>query len=80
MFAYSFPTATHPVIPTATDLGKVPLDGNAKHMIFFGINFSRSSVRILNVDEMTVFPMRREYPLKAAHEKRTKTPTTFLSL
>jgi NADH-quinone oxidoreductase subunit C len=33
---------------------------------FFGIVFEGhpNLVRILNVDEMTVFPMRREYPLE----------------
>jgi NADH-quinone oxidoreductase subunit C len=38
---------------------------------FYGVNFigHPNLKRILNVDEMDYFPMRKEYPLKTRHEK-----------
>ena len=37
-----------------------------KHYDFFGINFvgHPNLIRILNVDEMDYFPMRKEFPLE----------------
>ena len=55
-----------PVIPTATDLWEGANWMERETYDFFGINFQGhpNLVRILNVDDMTVFPMRREYPLE----------------
>ncbi len=55
-----------PKIPTATTLWEGANWMERETYDFFGINFvgHPNLVRILNVDEMTVFPMRREYPLE----------------
>ena len=58
-------TAT-PNIPTATTLWEGANWMERETFDFFGINFTGhpNLVRILNVDDMTVFPMRREYQLE----------------
>ncbi|MEO8794117.1 MAG: NADH-quinone oxidoreductase subunit C [Daejeonella sp.] len=55
-----------PAIPTATNLWEGANWMERETYDFFGVNFEGhpNLVRILNVDEMTVFPMRREYPLE----------------
>ncbi len=55
-----------PNIPTATTLWEGANWMERETYDFFGIIFEGhpNLVRILNVDEMTVFPMRREYPLE----------------
>ncbi len=55
-----------PKIPTATTLWEGANWMERETYDFFGINFvgHPNLVRILNVDEMTAFPMRREYPLE----------------
>lgn len=55
-----------PVIPTATDLWNGANWMERETYDFFGVSFEGhpNLTRILNVDEMTVFPMRREYPLE----------------
>ncbi|SKB67667.1 NADH-quinone oxidoreductase subunit C [Daejeonella lutea] len=55
-----------PRIPTATSLWEGANWMERETYDFFGVNFEGhpNLVRILNVDEMTVFPMRREYPLE----------------
>lgn len=55
-----------PVIPTATNLWEGANWMERETYDFFGIIFEGhpNLVRILNVDDMTVFPMRREYPLE----------------
>lgn len=55
-----------PRIPTATTLWEGANWMERETYDFFGIIFEGhpNLVRILNVDEMTVFPMRREYPLE----------------
>ena len=61
-----FLNGDNPVIPTATDLWEGANWMERETYDFFGINFQGhpNLVRILNVDDMTVFPMRREYPLE----------------
>ena len=55
-----------PHIPSATTLWEGANWMERETYDFFGIIFDGhpNLVRILNVDEMTVFPMRREYPLE----------------
>lgn len=55
-----------PNIPTATNLWEGANWMERETYDFFGINFEGhpNLVRILNVDDMTVFPMRREHPLE----------------
>lgn len=55
-----------PKIPSATILWEGANWMERETYDFFGIIFEGhpNLVRILNVDEMTVFPMRREYPLE----------------
>lgn len=55
-----------PKVPTATTLWEGANWMERETYDFFGIIFEGhpNLVRILNVDEMTVFPMRREYPLE----------------
>jgi NADH-quinone oxidoreductase subunit C len=57
---------TNPDIPTATNLWEGANWMERETYDFFGINFKGhpNLVRILNVDDMTVFPMRKEYPLE----------------
>jgi NADH-quinone oxidoreductase subunit C len=53
-------------IPTATVLWEGANWMERETYDFFGVNFTGHPDlrRILNVDDMTVFPMRREYPLE----------------
>ncbi len=55
-----------PEIPTATDLWPAANWMERETYDFFGIRFKGhpNLVRILNVDEMDIFPMRKEYPLE----------------
>ena len=55
-----------PIIPSATQLWEGANWMERETYDFFGIIFQGhpNLVRILNVDEMTVFPMRKEYPLE----------------
>jgi NADH-quinone oxidoreductase subunit C len=55
-----------PKIPTSTNLWEGANWMERETYDFFGINFEGhpNLVRILNVDDMTVFPMRREHPLE----------------
>lgn len=57
---------THPEIPTATDIWPGANWMERETYDFFGIRFKGhpNLVRILNVDEMDIFPMRKEYPLE----------------
>ncbi len=61
-----FLEAVNPKIPTATTLWEGANWMERETYDFFGVIFEGhpNLVRILNVDEMTVFPMRREYPLE----------------
>ena len=61
-----FLNGDNPVIPTATDLWQGANWMERETYDFFGVIFEGhpNLVRILNVDDMTVFPMRREYPLE----------------
>ena len=61
-----FLDGANPVIPTATTLWEGANWMERETYDFFGIIFEGhpNLVRILNVDDMTVFPMRREYPLE----------------
>lgn len=56
----------NPTIPTAATLWQGANWMERETYDYFGIRFEGhpNLVRILNVDEMTVFPMRREYPLE----------------
>lgn len=55
-----------PRIPTATNLWEGANWMERETFDFFGVVFEGhpNLVRILNVDDMDVFPMRREYPLE----------------
>lgn len=55
-----------PEIPTATDLWDGANWMERESYDFFGIRFKGhpNLVRILNVDEMDIFPLRKEYPLE----------------
>lgn len=55
-----------PVIPSATDIWPTANWMERETYDFFGIHFDDhpNLKRILNVDEMTDFPMRKEYPLE----------------
>ena len=61
-----FMDINEPKIPSATSLWEGANWMERETYDFFGIIFEGhpNLVRILNVDEMTVFPMRREYPLE----------------
>ncbi len=61
-----FLSATNPSIPTATTLWQGANWMERETYDFFGVQFEGHPDlrRILNVDEMTVFPMRKEYPLE----------------
>jgi NADH-quinone oxidoreductase subunit C len=55
-----------PEIPTATDLWPGANWMERETYDFFGVRFKGhpNLKRILNVDEMDIFPMRKEYPLE----------------
>ena len=55
-----------PSIPTATNLWEGANWMERETYDFFGVNFvgHPNLKRILNMDDMTVFPMRKEYPLE----------------
>lgn len=57
---------TKPEIATATDLWPGANWMERETYDFFGVRFKGhpNLVRILNVDEMDIFPMRKEYPLE----------------
>ena len=61
-----FITTANPNIPTATTLWEGANWMERETFDFFGVNFTGhpNLVRILNVDDMTVFPMRKEYQLE----------------
>jgi NADH-quinone oxidoreductase subunit C len=61
-----FIDGSNPLIPTATTLWEGANWMERETYDFFGVIFEGhpNLVRILNVDEMTVFPMRREYSLE----------------
>jgi NADH-quinone oxidoreductase subunit C len=61
-----FLDTTNPTIPTATSLWEGANWMERETYDFFGIIFQGhpNLQRILNVDDMTVFPMRKEYPLE----------------
>ena len=56
----------HPEIPTATDLWPAANWMERETYDFYGIKYigHPNLKRILNVDEMDIFPMRKEYPLE----------------
>lgn len=57
---------THPEIPTATDLWPGANWMERETYDFYGVKFKGhpNLKRILNVDEMDIFPLRKEYPLE----------------
>jgi NADH-quinone oxidoreductase subunit C len=61
-----FVAVSDPTIPSATELWNGANWMERETFDFFGIQFTGHPDlrRILNVDDMTVFPMRREYPLE----------------
>ena len=61
-----FVPVSNPVVPTATELWSGANWMERETFDFFGIQFSGHPDlrRILNVDDMPVFPMRREYALE----------------
>ena len=65
-----------PEIPTATDLWPSANWMERETYDFFGVKFKGhpNLKRILNVDEMDIFPLRKEYPLEDAtrHDKEDK--------
>ncbi|WP_207421947.1 NADH-quinone oxidoreductase subunit C [Desertivirga brevis] len=56
----------NPSIPTASNLWEGANWMERETYDFFGVNFEGhpNLVRILNVDDMTAFPMRKEFPLE----------------
>ncbi len=56
----------HPEIPTATDIWLGANWMERETYDFFGIRFKGhpNLKRILNMDEMDIFPLRKEYPLE----------------
>ena len=61
-----FLSAANPSIPTATTLWQGANWMERETFDFYGVQFEGHPdlCRILNVDDMTVFPMRKEYPLE----------------
>ena len=55
-----------PEVPTATDLWPSANWMERESYDFYGVRFKGhpNLVRILNVDEMDIFPLRKEYPLE----------------
>jgi len=64
----AFLPITHPEIPTATTLYSAANWMERETYDFYGVIFKGhpNLKRILNVDEMDYFPMRKEYPLEDA--------------
>jgi len=62
----SFVDISNPVIPTATDLWPGANWMERESYDFFGVKFKGhpNLKRILNVEEMDIFPLRKEYPLE----------------
>lgn len=62
----SFMDINKPEVPTATDIWLGANWMERETYDFFGIKFKGhpNLTRILNVDEMDIFPMRKEYPLE----------------
>jgi NADH-quinone oxidoreductase subunit C len=60
-----FPIAD-PVVPTATDLYQAANWMEREAFDFYGVQFTGhpNLIRILNVEDMTYHPMRKEYPLE----------------
>lgn len=56
----------HPEIPTATDIWPGANWMERETYDFFGVRFKGhpNLTRILNVEEMDIFPLRKEYPLE----------------
>lgn len=61
-----FTDITHPDVYSATALYQAANFMERETYDFFGINFTGhpNLIRILNVDEMDYFPMRKEFPLE----------------
>lgn len=59
-------SSSHPVVPTITPVFSAANWMERQEFDFFGIIFSGhpNLKRILNMDEMTYHPMRKEYPLE----------------
>jgi len=57
---------THPEIPSACDIWPAANWMERETYDFFGVKFKGhpNLKRILNVDEMDIFPLRKEYPLE----------------
>ncbi len=57
---------THPEIPTATNIWKAANWMERETYDFYGVKFKGhpNLKRILNVDEMDIYPLRKEYPLE----------------
>ena len=64
----TFFSITNPEVPTVTTLFKSANWQERQEYDFFGIVFKGhpNLKRILNMDEMTAFPMRKEFPLEDA--------------
>ena len=62
----TFMDINKPEIPTATDLWLGANWMERETYDFFGVKFlgHPNLKRILNVDEMDIFPLRKEYPLE----------------
>lgn len=62
----TFMDINKPDVPTATDLWDAANWMERETYDFFGIKFKGhpNLKRILNVDEMDIFPLRKEYPLE----------------
>jgi NADH-quinone oxidoreductase subunit C len=55
-----------PTVPTLTNVFPAANWMERETYDFFGVNFEGhpNLIRILNVEEMTIFPLRKEYPLE----------------
>jgi NADH-quinone oxidoreductase subunit C len=62
----TFVDINKPEVPTVTDLWDGANWMERESYDFFGVRFKGhpNLVRILNVDEMDIFPLRKEYPLE----------------
>jgi NADH-quinone oxidoreductase subunit C len=74
----SFTGGDNPVFPTATDIFSAANWMERETYDFFGIQFEGhpNLTRILNVDDMDYFPLRKEYPLEDA-TREDKDDTMF---